>query len=122
MNNMPTAQQAHDFADHWIAAWNSHDLDAILSHYATSVTLTSPVVAALLKDPSGAVTGKEALRSYFQRGLEAFPNLQFTLHDVMWGLGSIVLYYTNHKGTKTAEYMEFDANGKVIRVVANYSA
>jgi predicted ester cyclase len=119
---MPTAQQAHDFADHWIAAWNSHDLDAILSHYATSVTLTSPVVAALLKDPSGTVTGKEALRSYFGRGLEAFPNLQFTLHDVMWGLGSIVLYYTNHKGTKTAEYMELDANGKVIRVVANYSA
>ena len=119
---MFTAQQAREFADQWIAAWNSHDLDTILSHYAPTVTLTSPVAASLLNDPSGTVSGKEALRSYFRRGLEAYPNMKFTLHDVLWGLSTVVLYYTNHKGTKTAEFMEFDANGKVIRVVANYSA
>jgi ketosteroid isomerase-like protein len=119
---MITSQQAREFADHWIAAWNAHDLDAILSHYASSVTLTSPVVANLLNDPSGTVSGKEALRSYFQRALEAFPSLKFTLHDVLCGLSSVVLYYTNHKGTKTAEFMEFSADKKVIRVIANYSA
>jgi predicted ester cyclase len=119
---MLTAQKAREFADDWIAAWNSHNLDAILSHYASTVTLTSPVAANLLNDPSGTVGGKEALRSYFQRGLEAFPNLTFVLHDVLSGINSVVLYYTNHKGTKTAEFMEFDANGKVIRVVANYNA
>lgn len=32
-----------------------------------------------------------------------------------------VLYYVNQKGTKSGEFMEFDASGKVIRVVANYS-
>jgi predicted ester cyclase len=119
---MFTAQKAREFADHRISAWNSHDLDAILLHYAPTVTLTSPVVANLLNDPSGTVTGKEALRSYFGRGLEAFPNLTFVLHDVLSGINSVVLYYTNHKGTKTAEFMEFDANGKVARVVANYDA
>jgi ketosteroid isomerase-like protein len=119
---MLTAQVTREFADRWIAAWNAHDLDAILSHYASTVTLTSPVAASLLNDPSGTVRGKEALRVYFQSGLEAFPNLKFTLHDVLWGLSTIVLYYTNHKGTKTAEFMELDSDGKVIRVVANYSA
>jgi len=119
---MLTAQQAREFADRWIAAWNSHDLEVILSHYAPAVTLTSPIVASLLNDPSGTVSGKEALRSYFGRGLEAFPNLTFVLHDVLSGINSVVLYYTNHKGTKTAEFMEFDANGNVIRVVANYNA
>jgi hypothetical protein len=119
---MLTPQQAREFADHWIAAWNSHDLDDILSHYAPTVTLTSPVAANLLNDPSGTVSGKEALRGYFGRGLKAFPNLTFVLHDALSGINSVVLYYTNHKGTKTAEFMEFDANGKVIRVVANYSA
>ena len=119
---MLTTQKAREFADHWIAAWNSHDLDAILSHYAPTVTLTSPVVASLLNDPAGIVSGKEALRGYFRRGLEAFPNLTFVLHDVLSGINSVVLYYTNHKGTKTAEFMEFDANGRVIRVVANYDA
>lgn len=119
---MFTSLEAREFAHRWIAVWNSHDLDAILSHYAPDVTLTSPVVATLLKDPSGTVIGKEALRDYFQRGLQAYPNLTFVLHDVLCGLNTVVLYYTNHKGTKTAEFMEFDSNGKVIRVIANYSA
>jgi len=109
------------FAREWIAAWNSHDLDAILSHYAEEVILISPVAARLLDDPSGTVSGAAALRSYFQRGLEAYPNLRFELLDVMQGLASVVLCYLNQKGTKTAEFMEFDERGKVIRVIANYS-
>jgi hypothetical protein len=36
-------------------------------------------------------------------------------------LSSIVLYYENQRGTRTGEFMEFDADGKVVRVVANYS-
>ena len=42
-------------------------------------------------------------------------------HDLMWGLSSVVLYYTNQKGTRTGEFMELDAQAKVLRVVANYS-
>ena len=118
---MLTETEARQFAQHWVHAWNSHDLDAILSHYAPEVVLTSPAAARLLNNPSGNVQGKEALRDYFKRGLEAYPNLAFELLDVMWGLSSVVLYYLNQKGTKTAEFMEFDANQKVLRVVANYS-
>ena len=119
---MRTESEARQFASEWIAAWNSHDLEAILSHYDENVVLTSPVAAKLLNDPSGTVRGKNALREYFHRGLEAFPNLRFELQDVMFGLSSVVLCYENQKGTKTAEFMEFGQNGKVIRVVANYSA
>ena len=117
---MLTEAEVRQFAKDWVRAWNSHDLDAITAHYGSNVILTSPVAARLLSDPSGTVTGKEALRSYFQRGLEAYPNLAFELVDVMWGLSSVVLCYMNQKGTKSAEFMEFDAGGKVIRVVANY--
>ena len=92
-----------------------------MSHYAAEVVLTSPTAARLLNDPSGTVTGKEAVRSYFERGLEAYPNLTFELLDVMWGISSVILYYRNQKGTKTGEFMEFDANRKVVRVIANYS-
>ncbi|HXN45333.1 MAG TPA: nuclear transport factor 2 family protein, partial [Bryobacteraceae bacterium] len=117
---MLTEAEARRFAKDWVLAWNSHDLDAILAHYGSDVILTSPVAARLLSDPSGTVTGREALRSYFQRGLEAYPDLAFGLLDVMWGLSSVVLYYVNQKGTKSGEFMEFDVSGKVIRVVANY--
>ena len=118
---MLTKSEVHDFARHWIQAWNAHDCNAIMSHYAADVTLISPIVVTILNDPSGQVRGREALRQYFERGLEAYPNLKFELVDVMWGISSVVLYYVNHKGTKTGEFMEFDADRKVIRVVANYS-
>ncbi len=91
-----------------------------MSHYAPEIVLTSPVAARLLNDASGTVVGKEALRAYFKRGLEAYPNLTFELLDVMWGRSSVVLYYVNQKGTKTGEIMELDASRKIVRVVANY--
>ena len=118
---MITELQAREFADHWVRSWGSHDLDSIMSHYAPDVVLVSPAAAKILNDPSGAVVGIDALREYFKRGLEAYPNLKFDLIDVMWGLNSVVLYYVNQKGTKTGEFMEFDANGRVVRVVANYN-
>lgn len=110
-----------EFACGWVAAWNSHDIDAILQHYRDDVVLISPVASKLLGDASGIVRGKAALRNYFARGLEAYPDLRFELLDVMRGLSSVVLCYVNQKGTKTAEFMELDADGKVARVVANYS-
>ncbi|HXJ96593.1 MAG TPA: nuclear transport factor 2 family protein [Terriglobia bacterium] len=116
-----TEPQAQGFARHWVAAWNSHDLDAILSHYDEAVVLISPAAARILNDPSGTVQGKVALRNYFERGLELYPNLHFELLDVMWGLSSIVVSYKNQKGTRTAELMEFGEHGKIIRAVANYS-
>jgi hypothetical protein len=118
---MLTEDSARNLASHWILAWNAHDLDEIMSHYAEDVVLVSPVVARILNDPSGAVKGKEALRAYFKKGLDAYPNLKFDLIDVMWGLSSVILYYKNQKGGKTGEFMEVDSKGKVVRVVANYS-
>ncbi len=118
---MINEKEAHDFAWHWIQAWNAHDLDEILSHYAADATLVSPVAVTILGDPSGQVVGREALRAYFIRGLQAYPDLRFELVDVMWGLSSVVLYYVNQKNTKAGEFMEFDTEGKVRRVVANYS-
>ncbi len=117
-----TRDEAWNLANHWVAAWNSHDLEAIISHYEDSIELTSPVVAQLLGSPDGKIVGKTNLQAYFQRGLDAYPQLHFKLEDVLWGLNSVVLYYTNQKGTRTAEFMELSANGKVARVVANYNA
>ena len=118
---MLTETFARQFAADWIQAWNSRDLDAIMSHYADDVVLTSPAAAKLLNDPSGLVKGKENVRAYFQRGLEAFPQLNFSLIDVCWGVSSVVLCFENQRGTHTAEFMELNGDGKAMRVVANYN-
>jgi hypothetical protein len=117
-----TRGEAWNLANRWAAAWNAHDLDSIMAHYTDSIELTSPVAAQILGTSDGKVVGKASLRAYFQRGLEAYPELHFRVEDVLWGVDSVVLYYSNQKGTGTAEFMELSAIGKVVRVVANYNA
>jgi len=128
MMNLPlgekavTRDEAWNLANLWVAAWNAHDLDLIMTHYEDVIELTSPIAAQLLGKSDGKVVGKANLRAYFQRGLEAYPELYFRLVDVLWGVNSVVLYYTNQKGTRAAEFMELSAVGKVAQVVANYGA
>jgi predicted ester cyclase len=116
-----TKDEAWKLANHWVAAWNAHDLDLIMTHYEDAIELTSPIAAQLLGTPEGKVVGKANLRAYFQRGLQAYPDLHFRLDDVLWGMSSVVLYYRNQKGTHSGEFMELSATGKIVRVVANYS-
>ncbi len=118
---MLTQEIALSLAKEWIAAWNAHDLDEIMSHYDDQVVLVSPIAAKILDDSSGTVNGKEALRAYFKKGIEVYPDLKFELVDVMWGLSSVVLYYINQKGTKSGEFMEVGATGLVTKVIAHYN-
>jgi predicted ester cyclase len=126
MKNSPSllalqGSSARTFAREWISAWNSHDLERILAHYDDEVRLVSPIALNLLKNGDGVVQGKPALREYFRRGLDGFPNLHFDLIDVLWGVETIVLYYANQvRGNKTAEVMQLTSEGKVLRVWANY--
>jgi predicted ester cyclase len=93
-----------------------------MTHYEDAIELTSPVAAQLLVASGGRVVGRESLRAYFQRALETYPDLHFRLQDVLWGVKSVVLYYTNQLGTHSGEFMEVSAVGKVTRVIAHYSA
>jgi ketosteroid isomerase-like protein len=112
---------ARQFGQEWIEAWNSHDLERILAHYDDDIRLVSPVALKLLNNGDGVVQGKDALREYFRRGLEAFPNLRFDLMDVLWGVDTIVLYYANKvRGSKTAEVMQITSAGRIRHVWANY--
>jgi hypothetical protein len=114
------ASFAREFAQDWVDAWNSHDLERILTHYDDQVLLVSPVALKLLGG-DGTVRGKAALREYFLRGLEAFPNLRFNLIEALWGTETIVVYYINNvRGSKTAEVMLLNSAGKIQRVWANY--
>ena len=33
-----------EFAKEWIDAWNSHDLDRILAHYAEDIEISTPMI------------------------------------------------------------------------------
>jgi hypothetical protein len=118
---MFTPANAEPFAKEWIAAWNSHQIDAIISHYAPDVVFTSPFAVTLLNDATGTIHGIADLKTYFLKGLEAFPDLHFELIEVLGGVNSVTLYYSSIKNLKSAEVMVFDEKGKVRQVVAHYN-
>lgn len=115
-----TEDHAQEIATAWLHAWNRHDLEAILEHYAEDVTFTSPFVEALLGNPSGTIQGKAALRDYFATALAAYPDLQFEVKQVLAGADSLVIYYRSIKGLWAAEMMQIGPEGLVTRVMAHY--
>jgi ketosteroid isomerase-like protein len=116
---------SHDieaFAAAWLRAWNDRDLEAILTHYADDIELRSPLVVHLLGEASGSVSGKQKLRDYFARVLEAFPGKpEAALLDVSQGVASIVVHFQFNGGTG-AELMELTADGMVRRAIAHVRA
>jgi steroid delta-isomerase-like uncharacterized protein len=109
-----------NLAQEWLDAWNTHDLEAIMAHYAEDITFYSPFIRQLNNDPAGRIQGKAALKAYFQRALTAYPDLQFEPYHVMEGVDSVVIYYKSVKGLLAAEMMLLNENGKVREVRAHY--
>lgn len=112
--------QAQTAANKWIAAFNNHDLETILSHYAESVELTSLLVTKVLGDPAGTVRGKHALRVYFAKALAAAPDLQFELLDVFAGVNSVAVYLRSNVRGLQLEVMELDTDGRIARVLVHH--
>lgn len=111
---------AERFATEWIAAWNSHDLDRVLSHYADDFERSSPIIAQVAGEPSGKLTGKKAVGDYWTRGLALIPNLHFELVTTLVGADSITLYYKGHRGM-VAEVFVFGPDQKVSTAFAHYA-
>ena len=110
---------ASRFASRWLIAWNAHDLEAVLAHFAEDVVFTSPVAAHLLPATGGVLTGKAALREYWSRGLEHIPDLRFTIEAVYAGLSIVVINYRNHTGALVCEVLEVH-EGLVVRGPGTY--
>lgn len=117
---MIDADSARRFAEEWVAAWNAHDLDRILSHYDDAFEMTSPVIVQIAAEPSGTLRGKAAVGAYWRKALAAVPDLHFELRDVLVGIDTVTLYYRGHRGT-SAEVLWLGADGKVVRGAAHYT-
>lgn len=108
------------FEREWIAAWNAHDLNRIVSHYRDDVRFVSPF-AARFGAPRGELRGRRALRDYFERGLATYPALHFQPIAALGGIGSVALHYRSVEDRQAIEVMELDARGQVRRATAHYS-
>ena len=103
---------AQEFAQHWLSAWNSHDLEAILSHYSEDIEMISPYIVLITGEPSGTLRGKKAVGDYWATALAKYPQLHFELRQILIGVQSVVIYYQGIKGI-AAETFVFNHEGKV---------
>jgi hypothetical protein len=114
-------ETAHEIAREWLDAWNQHDLEAIMAHYADDIQFWSPLIVQRLGLASGKIESKAQLRSYFAQGLESNPNLHFTLLQVLTGVDSLTIYYRRDNGLESAEMMVLDEHHKVIMARVHYN-
>jgi hypothetical protein len=109
----------HAFAADWVAAWNAHDLERILSHYSDDIVFASPRALALTGD--GVVRGKPALRAYWATALSLAPDLRFELETAFVGVERLTLVYQRMGGRRAAETFVFGADGRVVESMACYA-
>ena len=107
------------FANEWESAWNSHDLERILSHYSDDIIFRSAKALSLVGN--GEIHGKQALRDYWGKALKKQPNLKFKVLAVFHGFEMLVITYKNHHGVIAAETLKLDKHGVVIEASACHS-
>jgi ketosteroid isomerase-like protein len=113
----PISQEAAErLAAEWIAAWNAHDLDRVLAHYAEDFEMRSPLIVQRGVDPSGVLRGKPAVRAYWQAALAAaVPPVRFELQGVYAGVGTVAIHYLSVGRRMVIELLELDAEGRIAR-------
>ncbi len=110
---------ARVFAAEWIDAWNAHELDRVLVHYADDFEMRSPLIVTIAGEPSGRLKGKAAVRAYWRKGLQLLPDLHFELVSILAGVEGLTLMYRGHRGL-AAGVFRFSPDRTVVEVSARY--
>jgi hypothetical protein len=112
--------EARAHADAWLAAWNAHDLEAIMACYADNVDFVASTVTRRWGKPDGRLRGKPELRGHFELGLQLAPNLTFTEEALLTNPGGYALLYRRENGNRVLDVVELDQDGHAARVRAFY--
>ena len=110
------------FAQAWIAAWNSRDLDRILGLYADDCEMSSPKIAAFGKSAGGCLRGKANLRDYWATALQGQPDLHCEPGQIFASPNSVIIHYTDHRGHAVCEYLRYGDDGRIIQGAAHHIA
>ncbi|MCK1337068.1 nuclear transport factor 2 family protein [Bradyrhizobium sp. 38] len=106
----------------WVEAWNTGDLERVLTLYDEDAVMTSDRIPAMGFEPDGTVRGKDALRAYWGKALGLLPNLHFSLIELFVSPDSVVVFYENERGKRICEYLRVNAAGLIVQGSANHLA
>lgn len=112
-----TREEATAFAAGWAAAWNTRDVERVLSLFSDGITFVSPTALAVVG--TATVRGKAALRAYWTNAMGRIDSLQFTVERVVWDAHAhelAIIYVSDINGApkRVSENLQFGEDGLVI--------
>jgi ketosteroid isomerase-like protein len=109
-----------EIVNNWLDAWNHHDLDRIMEHYADNIEFTAQTVVTRWARADGKLKGKNELRSHFSKGLALAPDIHFTLEEILSAPSGYAVLYRRENGNRVLDTVELDDSGLAIKVTAYY--
>lgn len=80
----------------WLAAFNAHNVDALVALYADDATHTSPKIRALHPDSGGKLVGKAALAAWWRDANRRLPNLRYEPTAIVADGERVIIEYVRH--------------------------
>lgn len=88
-----TPEKLQSIAFKWFEAFNNHNLEQLLSLYDDEAVHFSPKLKTLRPDTQGKVTGKEALRSWWQDAFDRLPTLHYKVTSLTANADRVFMEY-----------------------------
>lgn len=83
-------------AERWFAAFNAHDLEALLALYAEDAEHYSPKLKLRRPETGGWVRGKAALRDWWQDAFDRLPTLRYDVLKLTADDEQVFMEYVRH--------------------------
>lgn len=93
---MSRADTTRAIALRWFAAFNAHDLEALLALYADDAQHFSPKLKVRRPETNGLVIGKPALRDWWRDAFERLPSLQYEVLKLTADEEQVFMEYIRH--------------------------
>lgn len=88
-----TPGKLQSIAFKWFESFNNHDLEQLLSLYDDEAEHYSPKLKIRIPESQGLVTGKEALRNWWQDAFERLPSLHYKVTSLTAHADRIFMEY-----------------------------
>lgn len=80
----------------WFAAFNAHDLEALLALYADDAEHYSPKLKVRQPETNGLITGKAALRAWWRDAFDRLPSLRYEVVKLTADEEQVFMEYIRH--------------------------
>jgi ketosteroid isomerase-like protein len=91
-----SAEENLRIARAWLAAFNAHDVAALVALYATDGVHTSPKLRARQPETGGRIAGREALARWWSDAIARLPGLRYEPATLTADAARVWLEYTRH--------------------------